>query len=109
VSIELSGSGRTLFGNHRGSLDYHYGNGPIFAPAEKKELPDYRVLAWFRTAIPSRDGADPAVMVNTPAIISGHYGKGRVLVSSGHSEWSAGIEAFLLRYVEWAGQRRAEP
>ena len=109
VSIELSGSGRTLFGNHRGSLDYHYGNGPIFAPAEKKELPDYRVLAWFRTAVPSRDGADPAVMVNTPAIISGHYGKGRVLVSSGHSEWSAGLEAFLLRYVEWAGQRRAEP
>ena len=47
--------------------------------------PDYRVLAWYRTAVPGRDGADPAVMINTPAILSGRYGKGRVLVSSGHS------------------------
>ena len=109
VSIELSGPGRTLFGDHRGSLDYHYGNGPIFAPAKKKDLPDYQVLAWFRTAVPGRDGADPAVMVNTPAIISSRYGKGRVLVSSGHSEWSAGIEAFMLRYVEWAAARRGSP
>jgi glutamine amidotransferase-like uncharacterized protein len=109
VSIELSGPGRALFGEHRGSLDYHYGNGPIFAPAKKKDLPDYQVLAWFRTAVPGRDGADPAVMVNTPAIISSRYGKGRVLVSSGHSEWSAGIEAFMLRYVEWAAARRGSP
>ncbi|MFP6767991.1 MAG: BPL-N domain-containing protein [Planctomycetaceae bacterium] len=109
VTIELSDPGRTLFGNHRGPLDYHYGNGPIFAPAKKKELPDYRVLAWYRTAVPGRGGADPAVMINTPAILSGRYGKGRVLVSSGHSEWSAGIEAFMLRYVEWTGARRARP
>ena len=28
---------------------------------------------------------------------------GRVLAASGHAEWSAGLESFLLRYFEWAG------
>ena len=44
-------------------------------------------------------------MIPLAARIDAH---GMLLVSSRHSEWSAGIEAFLLRYVEWAGQRRAE-
>ena len=51
-------------------------------------------------------GADPAVMVGTPAIVCARYGEGRVLVSSGHAEWSSGLESFLLRYFEWAGGRR---
>ncbi|MEE3370740.1 MAG: BPL-N domain-containing protein [Planctomycetota bacterium] len=108
VQIELTPSGRRVFGGRSGRFDYHYGNGPIFAPAANKDLAEYEVLAWYRTGI-GVDGADPQVMVNTPAILSGMYGKGRVLVSSGHSEWSSGIEAFLLRYVEWAAGRPHTP
>lgn len=102
VKIELTPAGQRVFGKRSGKFDYHYGNGPIFSPATQQDLPEYEVLAWYRTGI-GVDGADPQVMVDTPAIISGRYGKGRVLVSSGHSEWSSGIEAFLLRYVEWTG------
>lgn len=104
VQIELSDRGRRLFGDHSGKIDYHYGNGPVFAPAGKDTLPDFEVLAWFRTGI-GQGGADPQIMVDTPAIIGARCGKGRVLVSSGHAEWSSGIEAFLLRYVEWTGRR----
>ena len=108
VKIELTPSGQRVFGDQSGKIDYHYGNGPIFSPAQTGDLPDYEVLAWYRTGI-GVNGADPQVMVDTPAILSGIYGKGRVLVSSGHSEWSSGIEAFLLRYIEWAGGRSDMP
>ena len=60
------------------------------------------MLGWYRTGI-GVDGADPAVMVDTPAIICAPFGEGRVLASSGHAEWSSGLESFLLRYFEWAG------
>ena len=54
-----------------------------------------------RTGI-GRTGADPKVMVGTPAIVCGRLSKGCVIISSGHAEWSTGLESFLLRYIEWA-------
>ncbi|MDP6368506.1 MAG: cyanophycinase [Planctomycetota bacterium] len=101
VEVELSPLGQGLFGWNGGRIDYHYGNGPIFAPGGSGAIPDYRALAWYRTGIGER-GADPAVMVDTPAIVAGRFGAGRVLASSGHAEWSEGIEDFFLRYMEWA-------
>ena len=106
VQIELTAAGQRVFEARSGRIDYHYGNGPIFSPAEQGDLPACEVLAWYRSGI-GVNGADPQVMVDTPAILAGKYGRGRVLVSSGHSEWSAGIEAYLLRYVEWVGRRGA--
>jgi hypothetical protein len=104
VELELSEEGLEVFGDFRGRRTLHYGQGPIVEPAERDDLPDYEVLGWYRTGI-GVDGADPAVMVDTPAIISAPFGGGRVLASSGHAEWSAGLESFLLRYFEWAGGR----
>lgn len=104
VDIELSARGQGLFGWNGGRMRYHYGNGPIFAPAEKPLIPDYVPLAWYRTGIGEGD-ADPAVMVDTPAILAGLFGDGRVLASSGHAEWTEGIEDFYLRYLEWVGGR----
>ncbi len=104
VKVELTESGRRIFGAYEGQLDLHYANGPIFAPSAQKNIDDYEVLAWFRTGI-GKNGADPNVMIDTPAIISGQLGDGRVIVSSGHAEWSTGLEGFLLNYVEWAGGR----
>jgi len=105
VEVELSPLGLELFGDFHGRQILHYGQGPIVAPALRSEVPDYEVLAWYRSGI-GENGADPEVMVDTPAIIRGSFGKGRVLASSGHAEWSSGLESFLLRYFEWAGGRR---
>ncbi|MDE0892958.1 MAG: BPL-N domain-containing protein [Planctomycetota bacterium] len=105
VEVELSPLGLELFGDFHGRQILHYGQGPIVAPALRPEVPDYEVLAWYRSGI-GENGADPEVMVGTPAIIRGSFGKGRVLASSGHAEWSSGLESFLLRYFEWAGGRR---
>lgn len=105
VEVELSPLGLELFGDFHGRQILHYGQGPIVAPALRPELPDYEVLAWYRSGI-GENGADPEVMVDTPAIIRGSFGEGRVLASSGHAEWSSGLESFLLRYFEWAGGLR---
>ena len=104
VEIELSPLGQGLFGWSGGRLAYRYGNGPVFAPGGDGEIPDYEELAWFRTGLGEGD-ADPLVMVDTPAMVAGRFGAGRVLASSGHAEWSEGIEDFFLRYVEWVGGR----
>jgi len=102
VELELSTEGLEVFGDFPGRRTLHYGQGPIVEPAGRDDLPDYDVLGWYRTGI-GVDGADPAVMVDTPAIICAPFGEGRVLASSGHAEWSSGLESFLLRYFEWAG------
>jgi len=105
VEIELSDAGKGVLGDFDGIQTLHYGQGPIVEPAGRDDLPDYEVLVWYRTGI-GEDGADPAVMVGTPAIVCARYGEGRVLVSSGHAEWSSGLESFLPRYFEWAGGLR---
>ena len=102
VELELSTEGLEVFGDFPGRRTLHYGQGPIVEPAGRDDLPDYEVLGWYRTGI-GVNGADPAVMVDTPAIICAPFGEGRVLASSGHAEWSSGLESFLLRYFEWAG------
>jgi putative intracellular protease/amidase len=105
VELELSEEGRRVFGDFDGRLTLHYGQGPILEPAGRGDIEDYAVLGWYRTGI-GLNGADPEVMVDTPAIVCGRYGEGRVLASSGHAEWSSGLESFLLRYFEWAGGRQ---
>ena len=44
-------------------------------------------------------------MIDTPAIIAGAYGRGRVIASSGHTGWSTGLEDFFPRFVLWTGRR----
>ncbi|MFM8468785.1 MAG: hypothetical protein ACKODH_02260 [Limisphaerales bacterium] len=40
-------------------------------------------------------------MVNSPAIVAGNCGKGRVLVSSPHPEQTPGLEHFVPKAVRW--------
>ncbi len=110
VELELSQQGERLFKRtaEPSQVKYHYGNGPIWAPADRDDLDDYQPLAWFRSGL-GQNGADPQIMVNTPAIIAGQFGKGRVVASSGHAEWTEGIEDFLGRYIEQAVGKRPKP
>jgi glutamine amidotransferase-like uncharacterized protein len=105
VQVELTDPGQAILRGGPGSHVYRYANGPILAPANDPELPDYRTLAVFRTGIGEK-GADPATMVGTPAIIIADYGRGRVLVSSGHAELTEKDASWLRRYIDWAGRRK---
>jgi len=110
VRIALTPPGRTLFGREdAGPLDIHFQNGPILAPSGRKDLPPYTVLAWYRTGIGEGE-ADPEVMVDTPAVASGTFGRGRVIVFSPHPDMTEGLHDFLVRAVRWtAGRGRGRP
>ncbi len=105
VKIELTDAGRAIFGKERtGLMDLHYGNGPLFEPAGIEELSDYVPLAYYRTG-KGAGGAKPETQVDTPAIIAGAFGKGRVLASSGHTGWTEGLENFFPTFVLWSAGR----
>jgi len=109
LQIELSPRGREFFGRPAAArLEIRFAQGPILAPGGRKDLPPYAVLAWYRTGI-GENGADPKTMVDTPAIIAGDCGKGRVIVSSPHPEQTDGLHDLLLRAVRWTARREAAP
>lgn len=104
VKIELTAEGRRLLRDERGLLDIRYANGPLLAPAQDPNIPDFKPLALYRTEI-AENGAPEGVMKDTPAIVVGRFGQGRVLCSSPHPEYTDGLESFVHRAVRWAAGR----
>lgn len=100
VKLELTGRGREIFGTPVGQFNVRYVNGPLLVPAKVELLPDFEPLAFFRTELAKND-TPAGLMVNSPAIVSGTCGKGRVLVSSPHPEQTEGLEHFVPKAVRW--------
>ncbi len=74
------------------SVLYH--NGPILTPGGNPALPDYEPLVFFRSEV-SKTPKHAGLQINSPAIVLGSCGKGKVLVSSPHPEQSAGMERWI--------------
>ncbi|MBM3888773.1 MAG: hypothetical protein FJ388_06555 [Verrucomicrobia bacterium] len=100
VKLELTDRGREILGDKRGQFDCKYANGPILVPAQVESLPDYEPLAFFRTELAKND-TPVGIMVNSPAIVAGRCGKGRVIVISPHPEQTPGLDDFIPRAVTW--------
>ncbi len=100
VKMEFTPRGRELLGNFQGEVDVRYANGPIFAPAGLERLSDFETLAHFRSEF-SKNGATPGVMVDSPAILCGKMGKGRVICISPHPESSDALHEVLQRAATW--------
>jgi predicted deacylase len=100
VEMELTDEGRRILGERAGPFPVRYHNGPIVSPANLSNLPDYQVLAWFRSEVAHYD-PQKGTMVNTPAIITGAFGKGRVLSISPHPESSKDLRSMVARGIRW--------
>ncbi len=103
VKIELTAEGRRILGEREGLVDIRYANGPLLAPGERADIPDFTALAFFRSEM-NKHNAPQGVMLGTAAIACGPWGKGRVFVSSAHPESTKGLEAFVQRAIQWAKQ-----
>lgn len=101
VKIELTAEGRRILGEREGLVGIRYANGPLLAPGERADIPDFTALAFFRSEM-NKHNAPQGVMLGTTAIACGPWGKGRVFVSSAHPEGTKGLEAFVHRAVLWA-------
>ena len=107
VKLELTEQGRAVLGDQPSQFDCLYFQGPIVGRAEVASVPDYDVLAFFRTEI-AKNNTPKDIMVKSPAIFSGRFGKGRVLCFSPHPEQTKGLEAFVPRAAAWAAARKNE-
>jgi predicted deacylase len=100
VKLELTDAGRAVLGERPGEFDCLYFQGPIVGPAGDAGIPDYEALAFFRTEVAKND-TPKGIMVNSPAVFSGRFGRGRVLCFSPHPEQTEGLEDFVSRSVAW--------
>ena len=104
VKMELTEKGRLILGDYPKVVDVRYANGPIFAPAGDDAIDDFQVLAHFRTEF-AKNGARVGAMVDTPAILSGQLGEGRVLCISPHPESSKSLHGIVRRAALWLSGR----
>lgn len=105
VKIEFTPKGREILGMSEGLQDIRYVNGPVFDLAGNDAIDDFEPLAYFRSEL-AKNGSPKGVQINSPAMVIGTYGKGRVLCSSPHPEQQAGMEPFISRAVRWAADNR---
>jgi len=109
IKMEVTPEGLGMLGGRR-MMDIYYAQGPLMTRAKDCDLPEFTVLAYYRTAI-AKKGAVPEVMLNTPAIVTAIYGRGRVITISPHPEKSAsekGAEKMVVRAVEACAKTRAD-
>ena len=104
VKMELTEAGRAILGAKSGVFEVRYQNGPIMSPMGVKGLGTFRTLANFRSEV-ARYEPQKGTMVNTPAIIAGEFGKGRVLSISPHPESSTALHTLVANGIRWAGRR----
>ena len=105
VKMELTDEGRAVLGDVKGVMDVRYHNGPVMSPMGKTELEAFRSLATFRSEV-SKYKPQKGTMVNTPAIIAGNFGKGRVLCISPHPESVPALKSMVQNAIRWTGQRK---
>jgi|GEM_PF-361654 len=105
VEMEVTPEGEKVIGLPSAKRAVHYANGPIIQPNERADIPDYEVLAWFRTEL-AEHGSPIGAMVNSPAIVRAPFGQGRVWVSSPHPEQTAGMETVVVGAVRWVAAGR---
>jgi glutamine amidotransferase-like uncharacterized protein len=98
VKMELTVAGARVFKDVPRLLNIEYAGGPILSPADIDDLPDYVTLAYYRTEVwkyePQR-----GTMIDTPAVVAARFGKGRVVIFSGHPEVSVQCEPMVIGAV----------
>lgn len=100
VDLELSEQGKQIFTEVAPTFDVRYHNGPIISPNENPHIEDFVPLAWFRSE-QVRYAPQRGTMVNTPAIVSGRYGTGRIISISPHPEADPALESIIENAIRW--------
>jgi len=101
VEIEVTPLAREATGLTAGKQTIRYANGPIIVADHREGITAFEPLAIFRTELAEND-SPKGVMVDSPAIVRGVFGKGRVISSSPHPEQTDGMEKFAETAVRWA-------
>lgn len=102
VEMEITEAGEEISGLPAKIHEVRYQNGPILMPLGREDIPPYETVAFFRTELAENDSPE-GIMVDSPAIVRGSFGRGRVVVSSPHPESTDGLTgSFAPTAVRWA-------
>ncbi len=101
VAVAMSPRGKELLQIDQPKIDLYYHQGPLLAPANDPNVPDFEELARYEGEI-AKNGAPTGVMPGTTAIALGTYGRGRVVCFSPHPEKTPGYTELVLRGLHWA-------
>ncbi|MBL7221398.1 MAG: succinylglutamate desuccinylase/aspartoacylase family protein [Phycisphaerae bacterium] len=107
VKMELTKLGAAILGARDRTVEIIYANGPLLGPCGRKDLDDYEVLANFRGEI-NENKAPKGVMLNSPAMILGRFGSGKVILFSPHPEKTEALHGFVHRAVAHIARRRTK-
>jgi len=105
VAMSLSPVGQKFFGSEKSLQDIHYRQGPLLAPANNPDIPDYEELGKYVGEI-AENGAPTGVMPGTTAIARGTFEKGRIFCFSPHPEKTDGLEKYVLEAINWLSEER---
>ena len=105
VDIEVTPLGKETTGLPVRKHVIRYANGPIIKPDTRDGIAPFETLAFFRTELAEHD-SPKGVMIDSPAIVRGAFGKGRVISSSPHPEQTGGMEGFTEHAVRWVAAVR---
>lgn len=94
VTAEVTALGEVAFAQSVREIALDYTGGPIFSRANEPALPDYVTIASFRSEV-YKYAFQKGAMVDTPAILAGRFGQGRVILFSAHPESVTGGESLL--------------
>lgn len=98
VDIEFTPAGRQVFSEVPQRVAVEFAGGPILSPACVTGLPAYVSLAGFRTEV-WKHSLQKGTMRDTPAIVAGRFGSGRVIIFSPHPEESVGRKTLVVQAV----------
>lgn len=104
IDMEITAAGQAIFGDVNKRVTVRYSNGPIISRKDHPDLEDYRVLAWFR----SENGLwepQQGTMIDTPAIVSGGFGNGRVISVSPHPEYTEALHPIITGAIRWVADQ----
>ena len=101
VQMQLTKGGRALLADRPAPFGVLYANGPILAPANADDVPDYETLATYNSEL-ALNGSKPGIMVGSPAAVRGRFGKGRVICFGPHPEQTKGLHDLVRRAARWA-------
>ena len=96
LPVDLTDHSRELFAWDATTATILYHNGPVIEPLGDPEIPDFTTLATFAEEVAQND-APAGVMINSPAIVLGDFGRGQVLCISPHPEQTDRCETWVMR------------
>jgi hypothetical protein len=107
VEVSVTPRAKSLLGFNADRKTILYWQGPLLAPANNPDVPDYEKLGTFETEI-AKKGAPTGVMIGTTAIAAGKFGSGRVLCFSPHPEKTPGEEGAVVRALLFTAGKTSE-